>query len=249
MARMKLKSTDLLRYGLWASVMFTANANRKYFGLPTTWVFHVTLNSFILFLPEILQVSNKVLRLDERAQTKQDFVTTVQGTLQDAVVDNSEYALYVAPVALAYTVSHPQFNIYKGEFAKVRLFGFGLDAIPHSLTAFGFTNLVMDTLAAFHRNTPNNAAWRGLAEQADEHAGALAGTFLIGASALYEAGEYAINQEELRETGGDESKINLVWSAQDTLFDLMSNTLGWLAAVMLRPRKRPQKISTPSSQR
>ena len=74
-------------------------------------------------------------------------------------------------------------------------------------------------------------------ESVDKHSEALAGALLIGASALYEGGEYAIHNEELRETGGDESKINLVWSAQDTIFDLMSNTLGWLVAALLRSSK------------
>jgi hypothetical protein len=72
----------------------------------------------------------------------------------------------------------------------------------------------------------------------------------VGASALYEAGEYWIHVEELRETGGDETKINLVWSAQDTLFDILSNALGWLAALFLRGgapsashgRARPLKV-------
>jgi len=234
---MKPKLTDLFRYALWLGVASTANANRKYYGLATTWVFHLTLNSFILFLPEIVRGANRVLQLDARAKQKRDFVTTVQGTIQDAVVDNPNYAFYVAPVALAYMVSHPQFNIYKGDLANIRLLGFGLDAIPHSTTAFAFSLLVMDTLDAFARNTPRDAQWRRLAEGADKHSEALAGAVLIGASALYEGGEYAIHNEELRETGGDESKINLVWSVQDTLFDLMSNTLGWLAAALLRARK------------
>lgn len=231
-----MKPTDLLRYVLWCGVLYTANANRKYFGLPTTWVIHLTLNSFSLFLPEWLRLANVLLQLDARTKHKRAFRATAHATLQDAVVNNPNYALYVAPVALAYMVSHPKFNIYKGEFAKMRLFGFGLDAIPHSTTAFAFTNLMIDTLAAFRRHTPANASWRELAERADEYSGNLAGAFLIGASALYEAGEYAINQEELRETGGDESKINLVWSAQDTLFDVMSNALGWVAAVVIRKR-------------
>ena len=85
---MKLKPTDLLRYALWLSVLNTANANRKYYGLPTTWVFHLTLDSFILFFPEILKGTNKLLQLDARARQKQDFITTVQGTLNDAVVEN-----------------------------------------------------------------------------------------------------------------------------------------------------------------
>ncbi len=245
---MKPKPTPsaLLRYALWLGVLGTANANRKYFGLPTTWVFHITLNTFILFLPEILQGANKVLNLDARAKQKQDVITTARETVQEAVVENPNYALYVAPVALAYMVSHPRFNIYKGDLAKIRLFGFGLDAIPHSLTAFAFTNLMMDTFAAFRRHTPRDASWRTLAENADEHSGKLAGAFLIGASTLYEVGEYAIHEEELRETGGDESKINLVWSAQDTMFDIFSNTFGWIAAVILRKRNaaRPRVVDS-----
>jgi hypothetical protein len=235
---MTIKSSDVLRYALWLGVINTANANRKYFGLPTTWVFHSAINSFILFFPEILQGTNKLLGLDERAKLKQDLITTVHKTLQETVVNNPNYALYVSPVALAYIVSHPQFNIYKGDFAEIRFLGFGLDAIPHSLTAFTFTHLMVDTLASFRRNTPIDAPWRQLAETADEHSTAVAGGLLVGASTLYEAGEYAIHNEELRETGGDESKINLVWSATDTVFDIMSNTLGWLAAALLGPPRR-----------
>lgn len=238
---MNLKPRDLLRYALWLGVMNTANANRKYFGLPTTWVFHVTLDSFILFLPEIVRGMNALFPPEARKRHQRNFATTLRRTMQDAVVDNPNYALYAAPVALAYIVSHPKFNIYKGDYAKLRFLGFGLDAIPHSLTAFAFTNLMIDTLASFRRHTPETAKWRPLAERADEHAGNIAGAFLIGASALYESGEYAIHEEELRETGGDESRINLVWSAQDTLFDVLSNTLGWLAAVVIR-RQKAQEV-------
>lgn len=235
---MRRNDRDLLRYALWLGVLGTANANRKYFGLPTTWVFHLTLNSLLLFLPEIVRGTNRVLDLDARARQKRDLVSTAYGTIQDAVAENPNYALYVAPVALAYMVSHPRFNIYKGEWSKLRLFGFGLDALPHSLTAFAFTRLMMETLAAFRHHTPRDAAWRTPAEKADDNSGVIAGALLIGASTLYESGEYAIHQEEMRETGGDESRINLIWSAQDTLFDLLSNALGWLAAVTLRPPAR-----------
>jgi hypothetical protein len=241
---MKANNTDVLRYALWLGVLFTANANRRYFGLPTTWVFHVTLNTFFLFLPELVRGASHVLRLGERAPSKDDLVATAHQVLQAAVVENPNYALYVAPVALAYVVSHPRFNIYRGELAELRLWGFGLDAIPHSLTAFGFTNLVIDALAALERSTPPDAPWRPLAELADEHAALAAGSLLVGASALYEAGEYGIHAEELRETGGDETKINLVWSKRDTVFDIMSNTLGWLAAVALRPRKARKRKRT-----
>ena len=190
-----------------------------------------------------------LFQLDARAKEKRDLLSTVYRTLDDAVVNSPKYALYVAPVPLAYMVSHPHFNIYKGDWAKLRFLGFGLDAIPHSTTAFGLTNLVIDTLAVFRHHTPHNAAWHPLAVHADRHSRLIAGAFLVGASALYESGEYEIHIEELRETHGDESKINMEWSVQDTLFDLISNALGWLAGVILRRQKdslkrmqRAQKI-------
>lgn len=245
---MNSQPTALLRYALWLGVLNTARANRNYFGLPTTWVFHVTLNSWFLLLPEIVRAIEQVAPLDARTKQKRNFVSTARAAVREIVVENPNYALYVAPVALAYIVSHPNFNIYKGDLGRIRLFGFGLDAIPHSLTAFTFTLLVMDTLNAFLRHTPREASWRSLAERANEQSSSVAGALLLGASALYESGEYAIHEEELRETGGDESKINLVWSLQDTVFDLISNTLGWVAAVLLRPGTRSPKRS-PSSRR
>lgn len=234
-----MKRTDLLRYALWLGVVYTGNANRKFFGLPTTWVFHLTLNSFVLFLPEIIEIADTLLPFDAQQPGAQpDLFTTVRATLRDVVVTQDKYAYYVAPVALAYIVSHPQFNIYKGDLAKLRLFGFGLDAIPHSATAFTFTRLMMDMFDTFLQNTPRDASWRALAESADQHSGKMAGAFLAAASTLYESGEYAIHEEELRETGGDESKINLVWSAQDTLFDLLSNAMGWVLALALSKKNR-----------
>jgi hypothetical protein len=243
---MKLQPSDLVRYALWLGVLATARANQKHFHLPTTWVFHITFNSLFLFLPELYRGASQIAGLDARARQKRDLLTTTHGVMQDVVVTNSHYALYVAPVALAYIVSHPRFNIYRGEWAKIRLFGFGLDAIPHSATAFGFTNLVMDALDAFRRHTPMDASWRKLAQRADERSANIAGALLAGASAFYESGEYAIHAEELRETGGDEEKINMQWSAVDTLFDLISNAAGWAVAVGLRRRRRGLKLATGS---
>lgn len=240
---MKLKSADLLRYALWLGVANTANANRKHYGLPTTWVIHLTLNTFILFLPELYRGAATVLRLDARAKQKRDVISAAHEMMQETVVDNPQYAQYVAPVPLAYIVSHPKFNIYKGNLAKLRLYGFGLDAIPHSATAFAFTNLVIEALVAFRRHTPLNAKWYPLAARSERHSALVAGALVASASAVYESGEYAIHAEELRETDGDESKINLVWSAQDTLFDLMANALGWLAAIALRTRRARLKES------
>lgn len=226
---MRLKAEDVFRYVLWAGVAYTANANRKYFGLPTTWVFHITLNSTILLLPELVRAfesRDSLMRAGRKDSG--DLDKAIRGMMRDAVAENPNYGPYVAPLALAYMVSHPRFNIYKGDWGRLRLFGFGLDALPHSMTALGFTLLVGDALAAFRRNTPANARWRRLAEKADENAAWIAGSLLVGASAAYELGEYSIHNEELRETGGDESRINMEWSARDTVFDLIANTVGWL---------------------
>ena len=240
-----MTSRILLRVALWLGVAGTADANRRYFGLPTTWVLHLTLNSFLLFLPELYRGTATVLQLDARARKKLDLPSTIHAALRDAVLDNPNYALYVAPVALAYIVSHPRFNIYKGDLAKIRFLGFGLDALPHAATAFTFSNLAMDGLAALAGHTPPGAAWGGLARLADKHSGLLAGALLAAASVAYESGEYAIHREELRETGGDENKINMEWSALDTEYDLLSNTLGWLAAIMLRRRASGAAHSRP----
>jgi hypothetical protein len=76
---------------------------------------------------------------------------------------------------------------------------------------------------------------------ADEHADIVAGLLLVGASAVYETGEYLIHNEELRETGGDATRIAMEWNAKNTVFDLIANTLGWLAAVWLRRRHARSK--------
>jgi len=227
---MALRATDLLRYALWFGVLGVAHANRKHFGLPTTWVFHASFNTFFLLLPEIYRGAARVLNLEAHARRQ-----------RDTVVDNPHYALYTAPVALAYMVSHPRFNIYKGTWAKLRLLGFGLDAIPHATTAFGFSSLIFDALAALCHHTPRHVPLRASVEWAADHAEWLAGALLVGASVIYETGEFAIHNEELRETGGDESKINMEWSSKDMLFDLLSNTLGWFAAVLFRRKRFSQE--------
>lgn len=231
---MKLYRGAVLRYLLWLAVLGTANANRLYFRLPTTWVFHVSFNTLFLLLPELYSGFIHLLRLFRLSPP-----AAPRAVIEEAVVENPRYPTYVAPVALAYIVSHPRFNIYKGPLARLRLFGFGLDALPHAATAFGFTNLLMDILAALVRNAPPRAAWRQAAVWAEQNGALVAGSFLAGASALYELGEFMIRKEELRETGGDVRRVNMEWSLRDMVFDLVSNTLGWLAAIALRRRPPP----------
>lgn len=225
--------STMLRYILWLGVLNTSNANRKYYGMPTTWVAHLTFNTFSLFLPEIYQLLARLGQPRGNARQQNELLKTVDRVIRDAVVDDPRYGIYVAPAAVAVIVAHPQFNIYKGELGKLNFLGFGLDAIPHSTTAFGFSNLIFSVLRALRCHTPRDAAWRDAAVWADAHADLVAGLLLVGASAIYETGEYLIHNEELRETSGDETKINMEWTAENTVFDLISNTFGWLAAVLL----------------
>src|SRR6476661_7137632 len=134
-----MPASTLLRYLILASVAYTANANRKHFGLATTWVIHLTGNGIALLLPDILRLVDRITPPGDSPDSKVD---RLRAFLNEVVVENPAYVGYVAPVALAYTVSHPQFNIYSGAIGAKRVLGFGADSIPHSAAGFSLTSLV-----------------------------------------------------------------------------------------------------------
>jgi hypothetical protein len=144
--------------------------------------------------------------------------------LRRLVVTNPRYGRYIAPIALAYVVSHPRFNIYSGRLGDVRLAGLGLDAIPHSAAAYSLSHFVYDAVDA--------ADDLGLAGRWAQHPAAVAAVVLAGLTIVYEAGERTIHQLELAQAGGDESRINMHWSVADTVADVAANALGWLAATL-----------------
>ena len=152
----------------------------------------------------------------------------------------------MAPVTLAYVVSHPDFNIYRGAMGEWRCLGFGLDSIPHSLTAAALTTLVYDGLTALRLHTPAQAAIAPLVAVGYQQRVALAALILAGLTTFYEYSEYSIHQEELRATGGDESRINMLWDAEDTAKDIASNALGWLAATLVHLARARRALATPA---
>lgn len=245
---MTVSAGDLLRYGLWIGLLMTANANRRHFGLLTTWVFHASGNTLALLLPEIYGAIAHALRLDERAARADGAGwEAVHRLIRALVRDNPRYVAYVAPLTLAYLVSHPKFNIYKGELARWRIAGFGLDSIPHATTAAMLTRLTFDLLDGLARLAPPGSTLAERAGRAQAQAELVAGGLLTLATAGYETAEWAIHHAELRATGGDASRINMEWSAADTVTDVCSNTAGWLLAVALHRRQSSMRAKGSAS--
>jgi hypothetical protein len=223
---------DLARYLLWLGVLVSADANRRHFGLPSTWVFHTAGNTFTLLLPDLLRGLDRLSRPATARAGGRD--RPIAAALRDLVVDNPQYVAYVAPLAIGYILSHPRCNIYRGDWGALRVAGFGLDSIPHSTTAAALTAIVMDGLDALARRLPAASPLAGPVGRARARSGLVAGLTLALATAGYETSEWLIHKAELRATGGDASRINMEWSIEDSLIDAVSNTIGWLAVVAYR---------------
>ncbi len=233
-----------IRLGLWLSLLVSADANRRHYGLPTTWVPHTVGNTIGLALPEI------VVGLDRLLATIAPDSATLQGlraTAREVTTAAPGWAVTMAPVTLAYVVSHPQFNIYKGELGELRLLGFGLDALPHSATAFSLTHLVYQGVEALAAHMPSQAGLAPLARLLDRHPVLVSSLVLAGLTAFYEVGEYRIHQAELAATGGDVSRINMVWDVDDTAHDIVSNLVGWLVATWLHQRTTAVPAPAPAA--
>jgi hypothetical protein len=233
----KRKLKRALRYALWLGLAGTAEANRRHFGLTTTWLPHLLSNSLILLLPELYSLLDGALGLAKTASRNQSSsLTALRLSFEQLARDNPDYVAYVAPVTLAYLVSHPHFNIYRGKWGELTLFGFGLDSIPHSTTAYGLTHLVIDTLETVDCQMPAHAALAAPAHWLANHKILVSGAVLGILTLVYESAEYAIHRSELKARDNDPTRINMMWSVRDTVFDVFSNIVGWLIAVWRRQR-------------
>jgi hypothetical protein len=233
----KCKSKDYLRYFIWLALANTAKANHRRFGMATTWVPHLLGNSIALLLPEIYQVVDQLFDLGNRLEPHPD-LSALLASFEQLVRDNPNYVDYVAPAALAYVVSHPRFNIYRGEWGDLNLLGFGLDSIPHSMTAYALSKLVYDTIETVEANLQADMlVWppvKWMANHKDLVSGAVIALLTLG----YETSEYLIYKAELRARDHDISQINMMWSLRDTIFDVLSNCIGWAVAAWLRPTSK-----------
>ncbi len=236
---MRIRTGDGWRYALEVGLLITANAARIESGLLTAWVFHAIGNSFLLLLPEIYRGAAAAFSLDDRSEL--DALTTFHGVMRDIVLDNPYYVEYVAPVVIAYILAHPKWNIYKSEWANEQLGGFGLDSIPHAMTAYTLSIMVFDTLAALKYHVPSSARWARQVKWAESHSELIASAVLALATTLYESGEYAIHQSEMKAVHNNPDKIAMEWSVEDTIQDIISNAVGGLASFARHRLKRRRK--------
>jgi hypothetical protein len=208
--------------------------------MATTWLPHFLMNTFALFLPEL---DHLVISSDQRKGASQDFLDDIRQSLDALVRDNPAYAAYVAPIPTGYILSHPRFNIYKGKLAEIRFLGFGLDALPHGLTAMTMTTLFCEaTDRAASKIHSQNIVSKAIQESARRPA-LVSGLLLALATLWWEIGEYLIHRHELA-LRGDISKINMMWGWRDTLNDCAANAIGWALALGLRRLYRNRRLGS-----
>jgi hypothetical protein len=235
-----MNASDLLRYGLWCATALTARANRRHYRMPTTWAPHLALNTAALLLPDALRLLGPRSRAEAPAPDGELAAVARLGlaALAEVAGANPAYPLYVAPFTLGYLTSHPRFDIYKGPLGKHRLAGFGLDAIPHTLTALSLSLLAADLLRAAAGAAAGDGRPATLLRWCASHRAIATGTLLAILTAVWESGEWLALRYELRERG-DPALVNMQWSVPDMLRDCAANAAGWALACALRPRGEP----------
>jgi hypothetical protein len=155
----------------------------------------------------------------------------VEDTLTVMVRDNPAYAVYAAPLAVGYILSHPRCNIYKGEWAEKRFCGLSFDAIPHAATAFALTALLCDTFRAAPKIVPPRNPLAPLLRWTRRNPALASMSVLALITLVWEGGEYRIHLHEMS-LRGDLAKINMMWSVQDTANDVAANLAGWALALL-----------------
>jgi hypothetical protein len=223
-----LKRPDFLRYAIWGILASTADANRREYHMTTTWLPHLVVNSIALLLPDVLRLL---------IPNKPEPSNLVDGVMDEMVRDNPKYVSYVFPLAAGYILSHPKFNIFKGDMGDIRIAGLGLDAIPHSATGFALTALVEDTLETADQLDPtDDSPLAKLIHTLNKRPALVSFGVLSLLTFFWEYGEYRVHFQELELQHGDVSKINMIWSADDTARDVIANFLGWLIAALWHRR-------------
>lgn len=240
-----MRPADLLRYGLWMAVAATAARNRKEYGVPTAWLTHLAVNTMTLFLPDFL----RLMRVPSRsAQYPDSTVHAVLRTLDRRTRVDPNYAVYAAPLAAGFIVSHPDFSIYHGRWAERQILGFGVDSVPHAAAAYTLARLVSESLLSLSEELPSAGPLTATVDLAAEHVDLAALLAVAVVTLVWELSEYVAHVSELKATGRDPSEINMQWSLPDAITDTISNLLGWAAAVAVRRRNLSlSMLETPSS--
>lgn len=192
-----------------------------------------------LLLPEIYQLLDRSFGLERRLNGRDHpDAALLRLTVERLVRDNPDYVAYVAPAALAYIASQPRFNIYRGRLGRLNLLGFGLDSIPHAATAYALSNFAYDTLAELERNAEISPTLAPYVKRLASRKNLVAAGFIAALTLAYEVGEYYVHKSELKARDNDRSRINMMWGVEDTVFDGLSNMIGWALATWRRRRPR-----------
>ncbi len=222
-----MRPADLVRYGLWAAVAGTALRNRKQYGVPTAWLTHLAGNTLTLFLPDVVRHIN--------AERIPDAARPVLRTIQRRTAD-PRYAGYVAPLALGFVLSYPDFSIYHGRWAERTVLGFGADSVPHAAAAYALARLTSETITTLAEELPPAHALAPLTGMAARNVDALAAAAVVLVTLIWEVGEYVAHHAEVEKTGRDPREVNMQWSLPDAITDSIANLAGLLAAIAVRRR-------------
>lgn len=241
--RQLFRPADLLRYGLWTGVLVTARRNRTEYGVPTAWLTHLAGNSVTLLLPDLVR-----LLPPHVFTTSGDLSGALLRTVRRRVLEDPNYAGYVAPLALGFIASHADYSIYHGRWAELTVFGFGLDSVPHSSAAYALARLLSETVLTLEQELPLRHRLHRPVRQTADHIDVIAALSVLLVTIAWEVSEYLAHQAELEATGRAPEELNMQWSLPDALTDTISNALG-LGAALLVGRARRTDVRTVLPQR
>lgn len=230
--RQLFRPADLLRYGLWTAVLATARRNREAYGVPTAWLTHLAGNSITLLLPDLVR-----LLPPQVFTTSGDLAGALLRTVRRRVLEDPNYAGYVAPLALGFIASHADYSIYHGRWAELKLYGFGLDSVPHSSAAYALARLLGETVLTFDQELPARHRLHAPIRQVAGHIDVLAALSVLLVTIAWEVSEYLAHEAELA-TGRAPEELNMQWSLPDAITDTISNALGLSAALVVGRSKR-----------
>ncbi|MEN9936285.1 MAG: hypothetical protein RLZZ387_2864 [Chloroflexota bacterium] len=231
MERSRHVLSDVARYGLWLATVATARANRRVYGMPTTWAPHLALNTVALLLPDLLRLAGQ--GHPQSPDNDDNLLGLAWRTLTAVAADNPGYVWHIAPFTAGYLTSHPRFDIYKGPLGELRVAGFGLDTLPHSLTALALTLLAGEAIAVAAEDVRGDSRLAETLRWCADHPAAATGLMLAALTAVWETSEWMALRYEL-EQKGDPALINMQWNVPDMLRDCAANAAGWAAGCLIR---------------
>lgn len=195
--------------------------------MTTAWLPHLVINSAALLLPDAAR-----LVLPKRPANN-----VIDKLGRQLVRDNPNYVAYVAPLTIGFILSHPRFNIYKRPWSDLQFAGFRLDAVPHAAMGLSVTLAILDTLRTGAK-LPDGLL-TDLMRLGERQRGLVSLAVLSALTFIWEYGEYRVHNLEMARFG-DPEKVNMQWSTDDTVRDVIANLSGWALGLLLAEATREE---------